>query len=87
MKTYLACTIITIGLVKTLFFFSQKVCIFFLFLNKNICCGYSLEAPQQGASNKYPQHKYLSRNKKTVNLIPTHLITLSIGSDRSLQIV
>ena len=24
----------------------QKLVIFFLFLNKNICCGYSLETPQ-----------------------------------------
>ena len=30
--------------------------IFFLFLDKNICCGYSLEAPRGGASNEYPQH-------------------------------
>ena len=22
----------------------------------NICCGYSLEVPQRGTSNKYPQH-------------------------------
>ena len=28
---------------------------FLLFLHKNICCGYSLEAPCQGASNEYPQ--------------------------------
>ena len=27
--------------------------VFFLFLHKNICCGYSLEAPQWGASNEY----------------------------------
>ena len=27
--------------------------IFFLFLNENICCGYSLEAPRWGASNEY----------------------------------
>ena len=27
--------------------------IFFLSLNKNICCGYSLEAPRRGASNEY----------------------------------
>ena len=24
-----------------------------LFLHENICCGYSLEAPRQGASNEY----------------------------------
>ena len=24
-----------------------------LFLHKNICCGYSIEAPRRGASNEY----------------------------------
>ena len=32
----------------------------FLFLHENICCRYSLE----GASNEYPQHMFLWRNKK-----------------------
>ena len=36
---------------------SLQINIFFLFLHKNICCGYSLEAPSQGISNEYPQHK------------------------------
>ena len=34
-----------IALIKALFF-NPKVLIFFLFLQENICCGYSLEAPQ-----------------------------------------
>ena len=38
--------------------------ILFLFLDKNICCGYSLEAPCWGASNEYPQHMFSLRNKK-----------------------
>ena len=38
--------------------------IFFLFLHENICCGYSLEVPQRGASNVYPQHMFSWRNKK-----------------------
>ena len=51
--------------------------IVFLFLDENICCGYSLEVPQscasnehplhmpqQGASNEYSQHMNLSRKKK-----------------------
>ena len=42
----------------------------FLFLNKNICCGYSLEAPRRGASNEYPQHMSSSRNKKNIMWIP-----------------
>ena len=43
----------------------------FLFLDKNICCGYSLEAPHRGASNEYPQHMFLSRNKKNIMWIPS----------------
>ena len=30
---------------------------------QNIDCGYSLEPPQRGGSNKYPQSMFLSRNK------------------------
>ena len=36
---------------------------------QNIDCGYSLELPQQGGSNKYPQSMFLSRNKK-INVYP-----------------
>ena len=31
---------------------------------QNIDCGYSLEPPQRGGSNEYPQSMLLSRNKK-----------------------
>ena len=31
---------------------------------QNIDCGYSIEPPQQGGSNEYPQCMFLSRNKK-----------------------
>ena len=31
------------------------------------CFGYSLEAPQRGASNEYPQHMFSWRNKKNIN--------------------
>ena len=37
--------------------------LFFLFLLKNIACGYSLEPPCWGGSNEYPQ-SVLSRNMK-----------------------
>ena len=30
----------------------------FLYLQDNICCWYSLEAPRRGASNEYPQHTF-----------------------------
>ena len=31
---------------------------------QSIDCGYSLEPPQRGGSNEYPQFMFLSRNKK-----------------------
>ena len=36
---------------------------------QNIDCGYSLEPPQRGGSNEYPQSMLLSRNKKN-NVYP-----------------
>ena len=36
---------------------------FFLFLHENICCGYSLEVPQQGISNEYPQCMFFFMEK------------------------
>ena len=36
----------------------------FLISAQNIDCGYSLEPPQRGGSNEYPQSTFLSRNKK-----------------------
>ena len=45
------------------FFFNQRQLISFLFLQQNICCGYSLEVPHWGTSDEYPQHMLLWRNK------------------------
>ena len=39
-----------------------------IFLHKNICCGYSLEVPRQGASDEYQQHMFSWRNKKNIFL-------------------
>ena len=36
---------------------------------QTIDCGYSLELPQRGGSNEYPQSMFLSRNKKN-NVYP-----------------
>ena len=36
----------------------QGYTLFFLFLLKNIDCGYSLEPPRQGGSNEYPQSMF-----------------------------
>ena len=41
----------------------------FLISAQNIYCGYSLEPPQRGGSNEYPQSMFLSRNKKN-NVYP-----------------
>ena len=51
-------------------FFTQKLLISFLFLNKNICCGCSLEVPRRGTSNEYLQHMFSLRNKKNIMWIP-----------------
>ena len=58
-----------IALGKT--FFSTKKYLYFSYFLKKTCCGYSLEVPWRGASNEYPQHMFLSRNKKNINLLPT----------------
>ena len=36
---------------------------------QNIDCGYSLELPQRGGSNEYPQSMFSSKNKKN-NVYP-----------------
>ena len=51
--------------------------VLFLFLYKNIGCGYSLEAPRRGASNEYPQHMFLWRNKKSINIFQLKKSALS----------
>ena len=49
--------------------FQIKILIFFHISAQNIYCGYSLEPPRRGGSNKYPQSMFLSRNKKN-NVYP-----------------
>ena len=36
------------------FFFKENNLVFLVFLQENICCGYSLEVPHRGTSNEYP---------------------------------
>ena len=36
----------------------------FLIFAQNIDCGYTLEPPQRGGSNEYPQSMFWSKNKK-----------------------
>ena len=35
---------------------------------RNICCGYSFEAPQRGASNEYSQHTF-SWTKRDISAV------------------
>ena len=57
----------SLHLMKIFMVFTTKIlCIFFLCLHKNICHGYSLEVPWQGASNEYPQHMFSWRHRKNV---------------------
>ena len=42
----------------------MKNCDIFLIFAQNIDCGYSLEPPQRGGSNEYPQSMFSTRNKK-----------------------
>ena len=55
----------------------------FLILNKNTCCGYSLEAPRWGTSNEYPQHMFLSRNKKNITWIPPLICSYALRTELS----
>ena len=54
-------------------FFNRKLRIFLFLLQKNILCGYSLEAPQRGASNEYSQHMFLLRQCLPHVFRPTNL--------------
>ena len=44
--------------------FQMKFFDIFLIFAQNIDCGYSLELPQRGISNEYPQSMFWSKNKK-----------------------
>ena len=44
--------------------FHQKYFDIFLIFAQNIDCGYTLEPPQRGGSNEYPQSMFWSKNKK-----------------------
>ena len=45
-------------------FLIKEDCYFSLFLHEIVGFGYSLEGPQRGASNEYPQPTFTWRNKK-----------------------
>ena len=46
---------------------------------------YSVEAPQWGASNEYPQHMFSRQNKKNVYPIPALICTYMMDTSLILQ--
>ena len=44
-------------------YFQMKFINIFLIFAQNIDCGYTLEPPQWGGSNEYPQSMFWSKNK------------------------
>ena len=44
----------------------MKNCNIFHGFAQNIDCGYTLEPPQRGGSNEYPQSMFWSKNKKNM---------------------
>ena len=66
--------------------------IFFLFLHESIWCGYSLDVPQRGASNEYPQHIFLWGVKNNIHTFPMKKVPyldcclVKPGNERKLHI-
>ena len=56
--------------------------IFFLFIEENICCGYSLEAPRRGASNEYAQYNFSSIDKKKYQFSGKLILVEQVDFDR-----
>ena len=46
--------------------FQMNIFDIFLIFAQNIDCGYTLEPPQRGGSNEYPQSMFWSKNKKNI---------------------
>ena len=56
--------------------FQMKIFDIFLIFAQNKDCGYTLEPPQRGGSNEYPQSMFWSKNKK--NMYTRVNLTISI---------
>ena len=52
----------------------QGYTLFFLFLLKNTACGYSLEPPQRGGSNEYPQSMFWAEIWKLLIFLSEHSV-------------
>ena len=51
-------------------YFSTEKSWYFSYFSTKTCCGYSLEVPQRGTSNEYPQRTFLWRSKKNMWIHP-----------------
>ena len=51
-------------------YYATKIYVVVLIRSTLMRCLYSLEAPQWGTSNEYPQHMFLWRNKRNIFQIP-----------------
>ena len=51
----------------------------FLIFAPNIDCGYTLEPPQRGGSNEYPQSMFWSKNKKKGIPLQTPVLVYKSG--------
>ena len=51
--------------------------IVFLFLEENICCGYLLEAPHRGVSNKY--HSFVEIDHEIFSTVILSLLLIQEG--------
>ena len=63
-----------------------KKLFFPMFTPRNLCCGYLLESPRRGDSNKYPQHMFLGVLNTVFLSISNYLPHLELRN-RSIQIV
>ena len=59
--------------------FQMKIFDIFLIFAQNIDCRYTLEPPQRGGSNEYPQSMFCSKNKKYVYPSKPHFFSIKVG--------
>ena len=59
--------------------FQMKIFDIFLIFAQNIDCVYTLEPPQRGGSNEYPQSMFWSKTKKNVYPRKPHFFYIKVG--------
>ena len=68
-----------------------RVCnwkLFFLFLNQNICCGYSKEPSWEDSSIEHPKHMFKLMDKKIITILrKLFLFNWPYGNQSTLQLI